>query len=265
MPTLKYGLGPHHGLLLSSSSRATHCVVELRRSHDALSTNVVSSGIDRLGNAPPRCCFTSFPAPPPLPLTGVVAARWRRCWSRTAILSAAVAAVAALLRRRALPRAPPHAAERRCNVAAPAAFGELLRVVLVRGDSARAYAAVRATVPEPLPRHRFALPPLLPPLPLLLRAVRAASRHPPPRPLAGWTPVSLEPPSVAPASPANRHSRRWSAASSSSSLPDGFYLSLSVAILAQGHTPILLCRAGLLRDKLGSSVTSWAPPRPPSK
>ncbi|KAK9101028.1 hypothetical protein Scep_024458 [Stephania cephalantha] len=37
------------------------------------------------------------------------------------------------------------------------------------------------------------------------------------------------------------------------------------AILAQGHTPILLCRAGLLRDKLGSSVTSWAPPRPPSK
>ncbi|KAK9132683.1 hypothetical protein Scep_012211 [Stephania cephalantha] len=32
------------------------------------------------------------------------------------------------------------------------------------------------------------------------------------------------------------------------------------AILAQGHTLILLCRAGLLRDKLGSSVTSWAPP-----
>ncbi|KAK9139727.1 hypothetical protein Scep_009408 [Stephania cephalantha] len=37
------------------------------------------------------------------------------------------------------------------------------------------------------------------------------------------------------------------------------------AILAQGHTPILLCRAGLLGDKLGSSVTSWAPPRPLSK
>ncbi|KAK9089166.1 hypothetical protein Scep_028248 [Stephania cephalantha] len=37
------------------------------------------------------------------------------------------------------------------------------------------------------------------------------------------------------------------------------------AILAQGYTPILLCRVGLLRDKLGSSVTRWAPPRPPSK
>ncbi|KAK9125842.1 hypothetical protein Scep_014688 [Stephania cephalantha] len=28
------------------------------------------------------------------------------------------------------------------------------------------------------------------------------------------------------------------------------------AILAQGHTPILLCRVGLLRDKLGSSATA---------
>ncbi|KAK9094850.1 hypothetical protein Scep_026319 [Stephania cephalantha] len=37
------------------------------------------------------------------------------------------------------------------------------------------------------------------------------------------------------------------------------------AILAQGHTSILLCRAGLLRDKLGSSATSWAPPRPQAK
>ncbi|KAK9118532.1 hypothetical protein Scep_016625 [Stephania cephalantha] len=42
MPTPKYGLGPHHGLHLSSFSRATHRVVELRRSHDALSTVVVS-------------------------------------------------------------------------------------------------------------------------------------------------------------------------------------------------------------------------------
>ncbi|KAK9118728.1 hypothetical protein Scep_016821 [Stephania cephalantha] len=56
----------------SSSSRAIHRVVELRRSHDALSTVVVSSGIDRSGNAPPRRCSTPFPA---------AAAAGRRCRS----------------------------------------------------------------------------------------------------------------------------------------------------------------------------------------
>ncbi|KAK9104683.1 hypothetical protein Scep_021527 [Stephania cephalantha] len=56
MPTPKYGLGPHHDLRLSSSSRAIHREEELRRSHASLFTVVVSSGIDRSSNAPPRRC-----------------------------------------------------------------------------------------------------------------------------------------------------------------------------------------------------------------
>ncbi|KAK9083475.1 hypothetical protein Scep_029946 [Stephania cephalantha] len=152
-----------------------HRVVELRRSHDALSTIVVLSRIDRPENTPPLRCSTSFPARPPSPLPSppprrcclAGAGRHRRCCLATPLPAAPPSSTPPKPRRRrhhlraaAAGAVGPRPARRSRSAADPlrrriavvpttAATGERLRVesragLLVRRLHSRATARVTA-------------------------------------------------------------------------------------------------------------------------
>ncbi|KAK9140510.1 hypothetical protein Scep_010191 [Stephania cephalantha] len=121
---------------------------------------------------------------------------------------------------------------RQVHAARAAGFGTFVRELA----RPRCVTRRRPLLPIPRPIAALAAPPFVACWSLLLLHYAALVRHPPS--------ASRSTRGAAPAA-SHRHPRPYP----------------PKAILAQGHTPILLCRAGLLRDKLGSSATSWAPPR----